>query len=129
MENETKDLKEELIARVWDKGLTYKGVNKDLYRKDAAGAWIYRPAYGDKTSMLGWEIDHVFPQSRGGGDDLENLRPMHWRNNESKSDDYPHYKAVITSDGTKNISKIINCTVSESLQVILKKLYKIDEND
>lgn len=39
---------ENTINLVWQKGLVEEGYNEDLYRKDAAGAWISRAAYGDK---------------------------------------------------------------------------------
>ncbi len=111
------------IQKIWNKGITVEGYNKDLYRQDFAGAWISRDAYGDRDSILGWEIDHVYPQSRGGGDELVNLRPMNWRNNLSKGDDYPKYNADITSKDNVNIEKTTTCTVNSKLQEILNKMY------
>jgi len=32
-------------------------------------------------SPYGWEIDHIFPVSRGGLDVFPNVRALHWRNN------------------------------------------------
>ncbi|MCF8239512.1 MAG: HNH endonuclease [Saprospiraceae bacterium] len=42
--------------------------------------------HGDRTSDYGWEIDHIRAVSNGGNDDLENLQPLHWRNNAAKWD-------------------------------------------
>lgn len=39
-----------------------------------------------RTSKLGLTIDHVIPLSKGGSDEMENLRPAHWICNNRKSD-------------------------------------------
>lgn len=39
---------------------------------------------GDDLDDQGWDIDHVVPRSRGGSDDLSNLRPAHARCNRSR---------------------------------------------
>lgn len=39
-----------------------------------------------RTSKLGLTIDHVIPLSKGGSDEIENLRPAHWICNNRKSD-------------------------------------------
>jgi 5-methylcytosine-specific restriction endonuclease McrA len=39
-----------------------------------------------RTSKQGLTIDHVIPLSRGGADEIENLRPAHWICNNRKSD-------------------------------------------
>ena len=115
----------EAIQRIWEKGIIVDGYNASLYRQDFAGAWISREAYGDTDNILGWEIDHVYPEELGGGNKLENLRPMNWRNNRSKGTDYPHYTAVVTSEENKNIYRDTACTVSDALQTTLQKLYNI----
>lgn len=93
--------------KVWNKGEIVPDYNKDLYRKDIAGAWIAWVSYGDTSNELGlgWEIDHVKPESINGTDDINNLRPLQWKNNRTKSDDYPIWVSDITSDGKKNIKK------------------------
>ena len=91
---------DEKIEAVWNKAK--KIPNNDKWRKDACGAWIHRDSYG-KTSKGGWEIDHIFPESKGGSHDLANLQPLHWENNRSKGDDYPNYNCAVTSKGTENV--------------------------
>lgn len=39
-----------------------------------------------RTSRMGLTVDHVFPLSKGGSDELTNLRPAHWICNRRKSD-------------------------------------------
>jgi len=39
-----------------------------------------------RTSRMGLTVDHVFPLSKGGSDELDNLRPAHWICNRRKSD-------------------------------------------
>jgi 5-methylcytosine-specific restriction endonuclease McrA len=42
-----------------------------------------------RTSKQGLTVDHVIPLSRGGSDNIENLRPAHWSCNNRKSDKLP----------------------------------------
>lgn len=116
---------ETTINYVWQKGLVVEGYNPDLYRQDYSGAWIARNAYADRESILGWEIDHVYPKSKGGTDDAVNLRPINWRNNISKGDSYPEYIAEVVSEDNKNVIKATRCTVGTALQAKLKALYNL----
>ena len=76
------------------------------YAKDVAGAWIARDKYGVTTALgYGWEIDHRIPEAHGGSDNNINLRPLQWENNRSKSNNYPYWKSVVTSQGDHNIYK------------------------
>lgn len=114
----------ELIQKVWEKGIPVENYNPEKFRIDSAGAWIVRDQYGQETDY-GWTIDHIFPECKGGSNDLLNLRPMQWENNNSKSDDFPDYKAVITRSDNKNIRSEQNLTVNEGIQKQLNLLFGI----
>lgn len=122
---------EKAIENIWSKGKVVEGFDSGKYRKDACGAWIQRDKYNDRESDFGWEIDHVFPQSKlkeNGADQEEidndiNLRPMNWRNNVSKEADYPVYHAAIKSDDNKNITTDDEFEVNKDLQAKLKAIY------
>lgn len=97
----------EQIEQVWQKAKIVSNNNPDVFRQDYAGAWIRRDQYGDRNTKYGWEIDHCQPKSQGGGDEISNLYPLHWRNNSSKGDNYPSWQTVLTSEGNKNIEQTI----------------------
>lgn len=75
---------EDTIQKVWNKGSAVPPNDPAVWRKDQCGAWMRRRQYGNRDSGYGWEIDHTTPQSQGGGDQLSNLRPLHWQNNANK---------------------------------------------
>jgi len=56
---------------------------------------ICRSLYG-KLETEGWEVDHIKPVSRGGGDELENLQPLQWENNRFKDDNWPQWQCKHT---------------------------------
>lgn len=113
---------DDLIQKIWNKATKVEGFNESKYRKDACGAWIARDKYGT-DHQFGWEVDHIYPLSKGGDDDLLNLRPLHYENNRSKADNYPLYKAAITSQGTQNITTEKLVSVNADMQQQLKKRY------
>lgn len=114
---------EDIKRQVWDKARTEPGLDENMFRKDACGAWIMWEKYGNRENVFGWEIDHVFPVRLGGDDNIENLRALHCLNNASKGDDYPSYMAAVTAEGYDNIRKKREMTVNADLKEKLKQLY------
>lgn len=92
------------IQQVWEKGQVVKGFDPSKWRKDFAGAWIKRDLYGC-CQGYGWAVDHQRPRRVGGTDDIDNLTPLHWRNNLAKAGDYPTFVTVVSSEGNKNVER------------------------
>ena len=93
---------EQQIDEVWEKGRTIPGMDRDVYRKDAAGA-IIKKTDRRVNSQYGWEIDHLKPLSLGGTEDSSNYLPLQWQNNVRKGDDYPRWATAVSADGQNNI--------------------------
>jgi len=93
---------EETIKKFWEKGHVVPGNDPNVYRKDDCKAWIRRGHYGNRKSQYGWEIDHIKPESEGGGDELSNLRPLQWQNNARKQSG--RLGCAVTAEGQNNIS-------------------------
>lgn len=122
----------DIIDEVWEKGIPVDGYDSKIVRKDACGAWIIRELYGDKDTAFGWEIDHIYPESKlkdlgklelASG--IINLRPLNVANNISKSDSYPEYKATLTSEEEKNIECNDYYIVNKQLQEELAQYFKL----
>ena len=69
---------------VWEKARRVKGKNPNLYRRDAQGNLIYKPAY-NRDSAMGWQVDHIWPRSKGGSDARRNLQALQTGANKRKS--------------------------------------------
>ena len=89
---------EETKRVIWNKAKIVTGQDPTKTRKDLCGSWINWDKYGDTTENgSGWEIDHIKPVSKGGGDELSNLQALQWQNNRKKGDDYPASNYCIIS--------------------------------
>lgn len=111
------------IDKVWHNAIVVENFNSESIRKDACGAWIIRNQYGNRNSIYGWEIDHVYPEALGGGNDIVNLRAMQWENNVAKGDDFPSYKSKVQSKGNTNIHEEKQYIVNDELKAKLGLLY------
>jgi hypothetical protein len=113
-----------IINLIWEKATIIDPEYKDKFRQDSCGAWIEKDKYG-KEDIYGWEINHVFPISKGGDDNIINLRAMHWLNHLSKKDFYPCYKCVIKAKKSKNFATEEIMIVNTKLQKQLSVKYNI----
>lgn len=127
------EVTEALKKEVWNRGRQVEGYDGNMVRKDACDAFMIYSDYGKADSIYGWQIDHVCPVAflakLGYTEDqinnIENLRPMNWRNNISKSDDYPSYTSAITSDGDLNVEKEESKIVNVLRRNKLEQLYPL----
>lgn len=79
---------EKIIEAVWNKAQIIEDKDPAEYRSDIVGNTIYRGSYGKQT-IMGWEIDHIKPVSKGGTDDLDNLQALNSAANAKKGNIYP----------------------------------------
>ncbi|HEX7868577.1 MAG TPA: HNH endonuclease [Chryseobacterium sp.] len=107
MQNKIIDILWEKLRPIVKSELTNTKISLDAaeYRLDDLGAIIKKSEFGLKTK-LGWNIDHTFPISKGGDDNIENLEALHWENNEAKKDSFPTF--AYTTAAKKPIIKAEN---------------------
>lgn len=118
-------LDKDVILEVWRKARRVDGLDENMFRKDACGALIMYDKYG-KQNPFGWVVDHIYPKSQGGDDNILNLRAFHYLNNICKADDYPSYMAAVKFDESRNtnVEDQRSLTVNKSVRIKLKELYK-----
>lgn len=123
---------DQLLSQIWDRAQRVDGYDESKFRKDACGAWIIRDQYGNPDSPFGWEVDHIYPESKLRDknvpedliDNPLNLRPLNCKNNLSKSADYPTYQAKITSKDNTNVEGLYEYTVNEEVRSQVEQLYR-----
>lgn len=99
------------IEEVWNKGEIIENYNPQLYRKDYAGALMFKNSFinnvklNDDSKNLNWTIIHQCPLSHGGTSDISNLQPMNNINAIAKGNNYPRWKTATTFNGKQNILK------------------------
>lgn len=124
---------EEFRRRIWEKGVIDPRYPKEQVRKDACGAWIVWSDFGKHDSPFGWEVDHIYPKALyklnnatdSNIENIENLRPLHWKNNQSKGANYPTYQAAVKADGDRNRDYVSTFEVNAEIQKTLKRLLHV----
>lgn len=109
----------------WENATVIPGMDPNRYRKDSCGAIIAWDKYGERESLFGWEIDHIYPLSMGGTTRKENMRAMQHQNNASKGNRYPYYTAAMTAEGSINVpcnkTLVVNAVKRAELATIYPK--------
>lgn len=122
---------QEEIELVWNHATTVGDRDPKIWRHDPCGALIKKEDYGNRSSDFGWEVDHIVPRAfllHAGASDSEidavdNLRVMHWANNDSKGTNYPEYKAVRKEENGRNKEIVSFYTVNSERQKQLKLMF------
>lgn len=82
------ELNKETAMRLWNR--TY---GKETSCSDYAGRKIVKGAYNDRNSEFAWNVDHIYPQSKGGKTNDSNLIICHILTNDEKADKFPCFTA------------------------------------
>jgi 5-methylcytosine-specific restriction endonuclease McrA len=73
------------IDKAWESAKKLRGEDPDKYRQDPYGNKMYKNSYG-RNSAMGWEVDHIKPEAKGGSDASRNLQALNTGVNRSKQD-------------------------------------------
>lgn len=87
-ENQIMELNHETAMRLWNKQF---GKSNEVF--DYAGRKIMKGAYNQRNSQFGWNVDHIFPESKGGKTTDANLICCHILTNDEKADKFPSFVA------------------------------------
>ena len=114
-------MKEEMIVnRETAMRLLTSRYGKQTKAMDFAGRTMVKSAYDDRNSEFGWNLDHIYPQSKGGKTADHNLICCHILTNDEKADKIcfsangqsfkvvkveNHYEIVNQSNHSENLSQ------------------------
>lgn len=82
------ELNKESAMRLWN-----RAYGKETSCLDYAGRKIVKGAYNDRNSEFAWNVDHIYPQSKGGKTNDSNLIICHILTNDEKADKFPCFTA------------------------------------
>lgn len=82
------ELNRETAMRLWNKTF-----GKDTSAHDFTGRKIVKGAYNDRNSEFAWNVDHIYPQSKGGATNDSNLIVCHILTNDEKANKFPCFTA------------------------------------
>ena len=82
------ELNRETAMRLWSKTF---GKETSVY--DFSGRKIVKGAYNDRNSEFAWNVDHIYPQCKGGATNDSNLIVCHILTNDEKADKFPCFTA------------------------------------
>ena len=82
------ELNRETAMRLWNKTF-----GKETSAYDFTGRKIVKGAYNDRNSEFAWNVDHIYPQSKGGATNDSNLIVCHVLTNDEKANKFPCFTA------------------------------------
>ena len=82
------ELNRETAMRLWNKTF-----GKETSAHDFTGRKIVKGAYNDRNSEFAWNVDHIYPQSKGGATKDSNLIVCHVLTNDEKANKFPCFTA------------------------------------
>lgn len=109
------ELNRETAMRLWSKTF-----GKETSVFDFSGRKIVKGAYNDRNSAFAWNVDHIYPQSKGGATNDSNLIVCHILTNDEKADKFPCFTAnkqnfeIIKVQNHYEIKNLSNVKVKQS---------------